>query len=92
MLFKEQPLRDLLEAQKEVDRLKKQLGSSLRSARLANGMTQAQVASSAGVTQAYVSMVESGDKTPSSDSLERFIEVLEGSSSGQDEGNEDQQD
>ena len=92
MQFKEQPLRDLLEAQKEVERLKKQVGPVLRRARLNNGMTQAQLANSAGVAQAYISMVESGDKTPSSDSLERFIEVLEGSSSGQDKGSEDQED
>ena len=52
-------------------------GAELKSARKASSWTQAQAAVRLGVTQAYLSMVERGDRAVSSELASRTIEVLE---------------
>lgn len=89
MAFNAQPLRDFLAAQKAVEELKPEVGPTLRAMRLNAGLTQAYVAGSAGVTQAYLSQIENEAKTPSSDSLTRIINVMEGSTSGSNTGEEE---
>jgi predicted transcriptional regulator len=93
MTFEAKPLREYLELEAQAKELRKQLGGQLRSARLSAGITQSFLAVNAGVSQPYVAAVEKGDKTPSSDTLERFINVMEGSTSGdsQDDGEEEGQ-
>lgn len=85
MAFSAQPLRDFLAAQKVVEELKPTVGSNLRAMRLEAGLSQAAVASNARVSQAYLSKIENDAKTPSSDSLERIINAMEGSFSGNSE-------
>jgi transcriptional regulator with XRE-family HTH domain len=92
MEIKPQSLRDFLAARAEVERLKPEIGPTIRLLRQSKGMTQAAAATNAGVSQAYLSQVESGETTPSSGTLERLIEVMdEGSASGEgrDEAQED---
>ena len=52
-------------------------GAELKSARKASSWTQAQAAVRLGVTQAYLSMVERGERAVSSELASRTIEVLE---------------
>jgi len=52
-------------------------GADLKNARKASSWTQAQAAVRLGVTQAYLSMVERGDRAVSSELASRTIEVLE---------------
>jgi len=97
MALHSKPLRDFLAAQKAVEDLKPTVGPHLRAMRLDAGLTQVFVASNAGVTQAYLSQLENEAKTPSSDSLLRIIDVMEGSTSGrsedgQEEGAQEEQD
>ncbi len=49
------------------------VGSMLRSARRAAGLTQAEVAAGAGTTQPAIATYESGGKTPSIGTLERLL-------------------
>lgn len=49
----------------------------LKSARKASSWTQAQAASRLGVTQAYLSMVERGERAVSSELASRAVEVFE---------------
>lgn len=51
-------------------------GRMLRVARQARGLTQAQVAKSTGITQAFVHMLEDGDRGPSDEQLEKISEAL----------------
>jgi transcriptional regulator with XRE-family HTH domain len=91
MAFNSQPLRDFLAAQKAVEDLKPSVGPTLRAMRLNAGLTQTFVATNAGVPQALLSQYENEAKTPSSDSLTRIIDVMEGSTgagSSEDEGQE----
>ena len=52
-------------------------GAELKSARKASSWTQAQAASRLGVTQAYLSMVERGERAVSSELASRAVEVFE---------------
>jgi len=52
-------------------------GAELKSARKASSWTQAQAALRLGVTQAYLSMVERGERAVSSELASRTVEVLE---------------
>jgi y4mF family transcriptional regulator len=52
------------------------VGAFLRSRRLANGLTQAQLARRAGTSQAFVSQIENGDKSPTFDTLSRVLGVM----------------
>jgi transcriptional regulator with XRE-family HTH domain len=52
-------------------------GTELKTARKASSWTQAQAALRLGVTQAYLSMVERGERAVSSELASRTIEVLE---------------
>jgi transcriptional regulator with XRE-family HTH domain len=52
-------------------------GSELKNARKASAWTQAQAAVRLGVTQAYLSMVERGERAVSSELASRAVEVLE---------------
>lgn len=51
-------------------------GAFLRSRRLANGLTQAQLARRAGTSQAFVSQVENGAKSPTFDTLSGLLSVM----------------
>jgi len=52
-------------------------GAELKNARKTSSWTQAQAAARLGVTQAYLSMVERGERTVSSELASRTIEVFE---------------
>lgn len=52
------------------------LGAQLRSARLALGLTQSDVAVKAGVSKAYVSKVETGKERPSDPVIYRLADAL----------------
>jgi transcriptional regulator with XRE-family HTH domain len=52
-------------------------GAELKSARKASSWTQAQAALRLGVTQAYLSMIERGERAVSSELASRTVEVLE---------------
>ncbi len=55
----------------------KRLSRMLKARREARGLTQAQLAKKAGVTEAYVSMLESGKrKAPSLPALQRLAKAL----------------
>lgn len=80
-------LLDLLESQKRIEeererieterkRIKRAVGSELRSYRRALGVMQNDVASATGISQAYLSMVENGEKTPSDDVVNSLIGAL----------------
>jgi transcriptional regulator with XRE-family HTH domain len=51
-------------------------GDLIRSRRLANGLTQAQLATRAGSTQAAISRLERGDISPTLDTVRRLLEVI----------------
>lgn len=53
------------------------LAARLRSARTEAGLSQAQLAEAAGVTQAHVSQWESGRRTPHIDSLVKLADALD---------------
>lgn len=50
--------------------------ANLRSLRAARGMTQADLASAAGVAAGYVSMLERGQRAPPLDTVERIAGAL----------------
>jgi transcriptional regulator with XRE-family HTH domain len=55
----------------------KSMGRMLRETREAKGLTQEQIAQKAGVTEAYISMLESGArKNPSLAMLKRLAKIL----------------
>jgi transcriptional regulator with XRE-family HTH domain len=86
MAIRSQSLTDFLEAQKTIEETKADIGPTIRYMRQNAGMSQMFAAASAGVTQAYLSQVENGHKTPSADSLGRIVKVVsEGSTSGKDD-------
>jgi transcriptional regulator with XRE-family HTH domain len=51
-------------------------GRALRTARVARGLTQKELAQLAKVDPSYVSLVEAGNRTPSATNLEKFAEAL----------------
>ncbi|WP_259312716.1 helix-turn-helix domain-containing protein [Capillimicrobium parvum] len=53
-----------------------QSGQFLRARRLVNGLTQAQLARRAGTSQAFVSQIENGEKSPTVDTLSRLLGVM----------------
>lgn len=57
-------------------------GKKLRAARVARGETQRQVAEQIGVEQAYISMIELGQKTGSAQTLVRLADYLDVSIDG----------
>ena len=57
------------------------IGSELRKARRAAGMTQEQLAFAAGVDRTYISMLENDKKSPTLDLLWRLCDALEVSAS-----------
>jgi transcriptional regulator with XRE-family HTH domain len=57
--------------------MSKGMGRMLRETREAKGLTQEQIAQKAGVTEAYISMLESGArKNPSLAMLKRLAKIL----------------
>ena len=77
MTFTPRPLQEMLEAQDTIARLKPQAANSIRSARDQLGMTQSEFAREVGSTQAYVSMVENGSRTPSAEMIRATIALLQ---------------
>jgi transcriptional regulator with XRE-family HTH domain len=53
-----------------------QVGQTIRERRLANGLTQAQLALRAGSTQAALSRLERGELSPTFETVERLLEVM----------------
>lgn len=51
-------------------------GATLRERRLANGLTQAQLALRAGSTQAAISRIENGELSPTFDTFARLLAVM----------------
>lgn len=91
MAIRSQSLTDFLAAKATIEQTTSDndIGDTLRFMRTSAGLSQMFVASNAGVTQAYLSMVEKGTKTPSADSLKRIIEAV---SEGSADGTQDQVD
>lgn len=56
--------------------LSMEIGAFLRERRIANGLTQAQLARRAGTSQAFVSQVENGEKSPTFDTATRLLRVM----------------
>lgn len=67
---------EFLAAKKVVDSSRDSVGPTLRSKRVQKQLSQREVAEAAGVTQAYLSYVESGSKTPTAQTLEQLIAAL----------------
>jgi ribosome-binding protein aMBF1 (putative translation factor) len=70
------PLLELLELADQREQWNRQVGESLRRARVAAGLSQQALARTIDASQAYVSQVEHG-KGVSSDQLRLFVEALE---------------
>jgi transcriptional regulator with XRE-family HTH domain len=51
-------------------------GQFLRQRRLANGLSQTQLALRAGTSQSFISQLENGDKSPTVDTVERLLAVM----------------
>jgi transcriptional regulator with XRE-family HTH domain len=56
--------------------LRKQFGARLREIRLAQGLTQEQLAEKASVSLNFLNLIERGQRGPSFDSLERLAGAL----------------
>jgi transcriptional regulator with XRE-family HTH domain len=52
------------------------VGAFLRERRIANGLSQAQLARRAGTSQAFVSQLENGEKSPTFDTATRLLRVM----------------
>jgi y4mF family transcriptional regulator len=52
------------------------IGAFLRERRLANGLSQAQLARRAGTSQAFISQLENGEKSPTFDTATRLLRVM----------------
>ena len=52
-------------------------GKAIRTARVARGLSQKDLATLAGVNPSYISLVEAGNRKPSAGSLEKLAEVLD---------------
>ena len=72
-------LTELLEAREQ---WKAEVGRTFASVRSARGQSQSAFAGDLGVTQAYVSQIESGDRTPSEETLRKLQSLTEGARSG----------
>jgi transcriptional regulator with XRE-family HTH domain len=53
-----------------------EIGPFLRERRLANGLSQAQLARRAGTSQAFISQLENGDKSPTFETITRLLRVM----------------
>lgn len=51
-------------------------GPFLRARRLVSGLSQAQLARRAGTSQAFISQIETGEKSPTVDTLGRLLAVM----------------
>ena len=81
------PLRELLELQAERKRLLGQVGPLVRELRNQRGVSQTVMAAALNVSQAYLSQVESGNRTPSSEtvtSIVNYFGTTEGATHAQD--------
>ena len=80
------PLLELLELAEQRERWNREVGETLRRARVDAGLSQGQLAEAMKASQAYVSQVEHG-KGVSTDQLRLFAEALEvaGQGGGRDE-------
>lgn len=54
----------------------KHVGQAIRFVRLAQGMSQEELANKSGVSDTFISFVENGNRTPSWDVAERICEAL----------------
>jgi len=54
-----------------------EIGTLLRNLRLRHGMSQFELASSAGINNSYLSRIENGERRPSPKILKRFSEILD---------------
>lgn len=54
------------------------IGSQLQGARIAQGMTQAEVAEHTGLKQAYISKMESGKIASNVDTINKYLEAIGG--------------
>ena len=52
------------------------VGTFLRERRIANGLSQAQLARRAGTSQAFISQLENGEKSPTFDTVTRLLTVM----------------
>jgi len=79
MGIRPQSLSSYLAAKREIESVP--LGQWLKEARHSAGISQTALARSVGRTQAYISQIENGNRTPSNSSLENIIDVLDSTQS-----------
>jgi transcriptional regulator with XRE-family HTH domain len=72
-------LSELLNKQNE---WKREVGTVFRNTRAAAGMTQSAFAASLDISQEYVSQIENGVRTPSSDVLRSLLDITKGARDG----------
>lgn len=73
-------LHEFLAAKQIIDETRPHVGTAIRAMRAEADLSQSSLAQLASVNQAYLSQVESGTKTPSTDSLQRIVQTLDKSS------------
>lgn len=79
--------RSISELLEQQETWKREVGRTFAAVRAARGQTQTDFADDLKVTQAYVSQIESGDRTPSEETLRKLQALTEGARGGdQDEG------
>ena len=67
-----------------------EFGERLREARLNKGMSQVELANAMGITQASISQFEKGDRLPTPEHINQFVDILETSReylAGDNQGN-----
>lgn len=89
MAMEMRPLIEFLELQVEQTARKQEIGEQIKFARLARGQTQSETAAAIGVTQAYLSQVESGDRTPSLETMNSIVNYFGGETGGADAQDQD---
>lgn len=67
---------ELKEAQANLDQLKSKAGTSLKLAREAKGVSQSYLAAAMDVDKSYLSQVENGAKTPTTDRLTEAYVII----------------
>jgi DNA-binding XRE family transcriptional regulator len=81
-----QSLREFLEGQAEQERRRQEIGEQIRQTRLQVGETQTAMASALRISNAYLSQIESGARTPSVETMTSIVHYLtERSSDAQDQ-------
>ena len=68
----QRPLDELLAAAANAEAARKQVGRAVKGLRSATGMNQMTFASATGISQSYLSQIETGERTPSSSTINKI--------------------